>query len=56
LKGQSDKLKYAEFLKAKEQVFNSKDASIQDILKYSAGSKEMDASAITRIDKFATVM
>jgi len=56
LKGQADKLKYAEFLKAKEQVFNSKDASIQDILKYSAGSKEMDASAITRIDKFATVM
>lgn len=56
LKGKKDKLKYDEFLKAKEQVFNSKDASIQDILKYSAGSKEMDASAITRIDKFATVM
>jgi len=52
LKTPQDKAKYAEFLKQKEAVMADKDADIFDILKYSAGGKDMTDTSIKSLEKF----
>ena len=56
LKTTEDKQKYQSFLESKQKVMTDKNASIQDIISYSAWWKELDATAITRLDKYSTVL
>ena len=56
LKSSVDKEKYKKYLDQKSNVMWNKDSSIQDIIAYSAGGKELDATAIQRLDKYSTVL
>ncbi len=56
LKSSVDKEKYKKYLDQKSNVMWNKDSSIQDIIAYSAWGKELDATAIQRLDKYSTVL
>jgi hypothetical protein len=56
LKTPADKEKYATFLDEKSKIFSDKNASIDDILKFSSWGKELTDSTIGSLTKFDSVI
>jgi ribosomal protein S13 len=56
LKTPEQKAKYQQFLKAKSDVMGSKEASIQDILSYSAWGKDLTDATIKPLEKFNSAL
>ena len=56
LKTESDKIKYKNYLKDKKEVFWSKEANIQDILRYSAWWKDLTDTSTRTLEKFDSAL
>lgn len=56
LKTSQDKAKYQEFLKQQSNIFENPDPSVYDLLRISSWWKDLTDSAITKLDKFWTVL
>ena len=56
LKTPASKADYAKFLQEKKAVMDDKNASMENILKYSAGGKDLTDTSIKSIEKFDSAL
>jgi len=56
LKTASDKAKYQQFLAMRKDIFSKEDPTMEEILNMSVWGKELTQTAITRLEKFGTVL
>lgn len=52
----SDKAKYKKFLKEKKEVMNNKESSMEEILEYSAGWKDLTDTSIKSLEKYDSAL